>query len=218
MASCIDDHLANIDRGLLEISMTHGIILRRWTQAINVMIPKKSNCIQVSKLQTIMLFEPDWNLLNKIVALRTMHQAEKAGSIAPEQYGSIKHKSSILHATNKQILFDIVRQQKSNAALMVLDAKACYDRISIPFAALSLQRQGVPQKTVQVMFSTLSQMKHYIRTSYGDSTHFYQESTPKFHGIGQGNGAGPMIWVTVSSPFLTEQTTRKRTWHNYSFR
>jgi hypothetical protein len=46
-------------------------------------------------------------------------------------------------------------------------------------------------------------MTHYIRTTFGDSTSYYQESTTKFHGIGQGNGAGPMIWVAVSSPLLT---------------
>jgi Reverse transcriptase (RNA-dependent DNA polymerase) len=202
IASCNDDLLTDLDRKFLEISMTHGIILQRWTQAIDVMIPKKAESIQVTKLRTIMLFEPDWNLLNKIVVGRTKIQAELSQSIAPEQYGSRKNKSAILHATNKQVLFDIVRQQKSNAALMVLDAKSCYDRISIPIAALSLQRLGVTQPTIQVMFNTLSQMRHYIRTKFGDSDSFYQESSQKFHGIGQGNGAGPMIWVAVSSPLL----------------
>jgi Reverse transcriptase (RNA-dependent DNA polymerase) len=202
IASCSDDLLTDIDRKLLEISMTNGIILQRWTQAIDVMISKKTDSIQVSKLRTLMLFEPDWNLLNKIMASRTMIQAETATAIAPEQYGSRRNKSAIIHATNKQILFDIVRQEKSNAALTVLDAKSCYDKISIPIASLSLQRLGAPQPTVQVMFNTLSQMKHYISTMFGDSTSSYQETDQKFHGIGQGNRAGPMIWVAVSSPLL----------------
>jgi hypothetical protein len=55
---------------------------------------------------------------------------------------------------------------------------------------------------VHVMFITLSQMRHYIRTSFGDSKQAYTQSTIRFHGIGQGNGAGPMIWVMVSSPIL----------------
>jgi hypothetical protein len=77
-----------------------------------------------------MLFEADWKLINKIVGKRTMAQAEKANTIASEQYGSRKQKSAILHATNKQLLFDIVRQKKGNVILLILDAKSCYDRIS----------------------------------------------------------------------------------------
>jgi hypothetical protein len=150
-----------------------------------------------------MLFECDWNMINNIVSKRTMQLAEITGTIAPEQYGSRQKKSAIQHATNKQLLFDIIRQRKDNVVLIILDAKACYDRIVIPFASLCLQRQGVPQHTICVMFKTLAQMKHFIRTYFGDSTVFYvqQDNTP-FHGIGQGNGAGPMIWVTVSTPLL----------------
>ena len=45
-------------------------------------------------------------------------------------------------------------------------------------------------------------MKHYIRTSIGDSSIFYQHRDQTLHGILQGNGAGPAIWVAVSSPLL----------------
>jgi hypothetical protein len=53
------------------------------------------------------------------------------------------------------------------------------------------------------MFVTLDQMVHYIRTLFGDSVTFYAHpSNERLHGIGQGNGAGPMIWVNVSTPLL----------------
>jgi Reverse transcriptase (RNA-dependent DNA polymerase) len=133
-----------------------------------------------------------------------MYHAESAGTIAPEQFGSRKHKSAILHAVNKQLTFDIVRQQRLNAALLVLDAKSCYDRISPPIASLALKRQGAPQSIVDVLFTTLDEMKHFIRTAYGDSDITYRRLNDKFHGIGQGNGAGPMIWVMVSSPILNQ--------------
>ena len=40
------------------------------------MIPKKGNSTWVDKLRKIMLFEYDWNLLNKIIGTRTMASAE----------------------------------------------------------------------------------------------------------------------------------------------
>jgi hypothetical protein len=45
-------------------------------------------------------------------------------------------------------------------------------------------------------------MKRYVRTSYGDSNRYYSEEGYKFHGILQGNGAGPAIWVMISTPML----------------
>jgi hypothetical protein len=108
------------------------------------MIPKKTNSFRVDKLRTICLVEPDFNFMNKLFGKRMMALAEKNDTIAPEQYGSRKKKSSILHATNKQLVFDIVRQTKLNVSLMVLDAKSCYDRISPPMASISLRRQGAP--------------------------------------------------------------------------
>jgi hypothetical protein len=54
------------------------------------------------------------------------------------------------------------------------------------------------------MFSTLQSAKHFVRTGYGDSTGYYIGSSfPKpMHGIGQGNGGGPIIWAVLSSPIL----------------
>jgi Reverse transcriptase (RNA-dependent DNA polymerase) len=131
-----------------------------------------------------------------------MANAEEAGNLAVEQYGSRKGKSSIAHATNKQLTFDIININKQDTALMVLDAKSCYDRISPPIASLCLQRQGAPQSFCDLLFTTIDQMSHFIRTSYGDSESCYRREDIRFHGVLQGNGAGPAIWATVSSPLL----------------
>ena len=74
--------------------------------------------------------------------------------------------------------------------------------------------------TEDCMFTTLQEMKHHIRTIFGDSTTIFdsmedlhavplnQEITQTkaeeviLQGIGQGNGAGPQIWAVVSSPIL----------------
>jgi hypothetical protein len=65
--------------------------------------------------------------------------------MAMEQYGSQKNLSAILHAVNKVLSFDLIRQYKAPAALCSNDAKSCYDRINHSMASLCFQHQGVPE-------------------------------------------------------------------------
>jgi hypothetical protein len=90
----------NVDRQLLEIPFRTGYTPKRWKVGIDCEIPKKAGSNRVTKLRTILLFEADCNHLFKVFGRRLMVHAEQAGTIAPEQYGSRKHKSSILHAVN----------------------------------------------------------------------------------------------------------------------
>lgn len=106
-ASCLDDTLVDIDRRFIEIPLSTGYSLSRWKKGIDVMIPKKIDSQRVDSLRTIVLFEADFNLSNKIIGKRVMVQAEKANCIAEEQFGSRKKNSAILHATNKQLVFDL---------------------------------------------------------------------------------------------------------------
>jgi hypothetical protein len=210
LASTQDLEIGEIDRWLMEISFQKGFIPARWKSGIDVMIPKKVGSIWASQLRTIVLMEPDFNFVNKLFGRRLMRNAEVHGSIAPEQFGSRKHKSAIIHAVNKQLTVDILRQDHRIFILVLLDAKSCYDRISPPLASICLQRQGAPQHCVALMFNTIQAMKHFIRTSYGDLESSYCTSNNmKFHGILQGNGAGPTIWALVSSPLLDRLRVKK---------
>lgn len=201
-ASIYSDSLANFDRMFLEITLKTGHILPRWKKGTDVLIPKKANSNRVTDLRTICLLAADWNFGNKLLGNRIMRHAEKHGTIAPEQYGSRKNKSSIQHATNKALLFDIQRQKKQDSVLMILDAEACYDRIPLHIASLCLRRQGLPLSAVRYMFQPIYEMQHNIRTTFGESTQHYSSREHRLHGILQGNGAGPCIWVMVSSPLL----------------
>ncbi len=66
--------------------------------------------MRASQLRTIVLMEPDFNYINKILGRRLMRNAELHRSVAPEQIGSRKNKSAIIHAINKQLTVDILRQ------------------------------------------------------------------------------------------------------------
>lgn len=202
-ASCMDPILTKLDRCMLEILLKSGYSLKRWLQCVDVMIPKKADSNRVDKLRTIVLLEADFNYMNKLIGKRVMHNAEAHNNIAPEQYGSRKRKSSIIHATNKQLTFDIQNTRKQDSTLLILDAQSCFDQIAPPIASLCLQRQGAPQSFCNAIFHPIDKMTHFTRTSFGDSDISYDKGNTRFHGVLQGNGAGPSIWAMISSSILT---------------
>ena len=138
-ADTLHEKTNQINYQLLYVTISLGYSLLRWQHAVDVMIPKKSNSKQVEKLRVICLMVADFNYMNKMMGRITMKHAEKAGSIAPERFGSRKHKSAILHAFNKALCFDYIQVSKTDASLAVLDAKSCYDRMP-PLACISLRR------------------------------------------------------------------------------
>lgn len=93
--------------------------------------------------------------------------------LAPEQFGSRKCKSAIEHATNKRLVMDILRQSKTDAVYVVNDAKSRYDRILLLVAYLTMRQFGVPALVAKSTISTILNMKHRVRTSYGDSKVYY---------------------------------------------
>jgi Reverse transcriptase (RNA-dependent DNA polymerase) len=187
------------------IPFVTGYSPQRWQHGIQVMIPKKANNLWAHLLRTILLFAADYNFNNKRLGRAMMKGAEKQGLIAIEQYGSRKALSAIDHCVNKRLTFDLLRQQRVPGVLCSNDAKGCYDRIAHSIAALCMRRMGVPKEPIISMFSTLQNMKHYVRTAFGDSTKHFQAARVHpvaIQGIGQGNGAGPQIWAVVSTAIL----------------
>lgn len=67
-----------------------------------------------------------------------------------------------------------------------------------------MQRVGVPKNIVQCLFTTFHEAVHRVRTRFGDSQASYGGPVwlIPIHGIRQGNGAGPAIWVVISTPLL----------------
>ena len=54
------------------------------------------------------------------------------------------------------------------------------------------------------MFTTIQNLAHTVRTSFGDSDESFKQdiwAAPP-HGVGQGNRSGPAIWAVVSTPIL----------------
>jgi len=151
-----------------------------------------------------MLMEAAWNNNNTIIGRDLMWHAERQNLLAPEQYRSRKLRAASTQALNKKLPFYLFRQQRLTGAIGSNDAKFCYDRIVHSVAMLSMRRMGYPVEPLISMFSTLQQLRQYIRTSAGDSDTYYDGSHTNIpmQGVGQDNGASPAIWAVVSTPIL----------------
>ena len=197
-------NLCEFEAKMRDIPFITGYSPHRWQRVVNVELLKQPDNFNVEKLRTIMLMEAAWNNNNKIIGRDLMWHAERQNLLAPEQYGSRKHRAASTQALNKKLVFDLFRQQRLSGAIGSNDAKSCYDRIVHSVAMLSMRRMGYPLPPLISMFSTLQQLRQYIRTSAGDSSTFYDGSHTNvpMQGTGQGNGASPAIWAVVSTPIL----------------
>jgi hypothetical protein len=150
------------------------------------------------------LFQPDCNFAFKHVGREMMKTAEEMGALAPEQYGSRKQQRAIDLAVNKVLTNDVLQQLKRPGAICSNGAKSCYYLIGHTQASMAMQRNGVAKSVVDCLFTTLQHATHKVRTGYGDSAIYYGGSCwlVPLHGIGQGNGAGPAIWVVISTLLL----------------
>ena len=97
--------LTEFESSISHIPFTTVYVPTQWKESLIVMIKKKAGLNTVHSLRSIVLTEADFNFNNKILERRAIQQAEDLNDIAPEQYGSRKHKSSIDQALHKRISY-----------------------------------------------------------------------------------------------------------------
>ena len=197
--------LASLDCWMTEIPRRSGYSPVRWRSAIDAVLWKKPGVFTVESTRTIVLFEPDFNYLNKHNGRLAMINAELFNHLAMEQYGSRKDHRSIDQGTNKRLTTDMFLLRREPGALCSNDATGCYDRIQLAFAALALLRQRLDESGIVCMIQTLLFLYHQVRTIYGESDERYggtATNQPSIQGCGQGNGAGPQMFATISSALV----------------
>jgi hypothetical protein len=145
----------------------------------------------------IVLFPADCNYAFKHAGRKMMQYADQAKALAPEQYGSRKRHKAMDLALNKALMYAILCQLKRPGAVCSNNAKSCCDLIGHTQASLVMQQMGVLKAMVDCIFTMLQEAIHQVCTGYGDSSLSYvkQRWLTPLHGIGQGNGAGPLIWA-----------------------
>ena len=198
IAGSRDPIISDFDATMASIPFYVGYSPHSWSTATDVLIPKKAESISVEQLRIIVLYHALFNQSNKAIGRSLIYHAETFSQIPWEIYGSRRHHRCIECATNNVLTNDIWRQSRRPGALCSNDAKSCYDRIVHNVAILAMRRLGLSPETCHVMIGTLDQVRHHVRTAYGDSASTYQGIEIPLQGIGQGNGAGPAIWLIVS--------------------
>ena len=96
----------SIHTALAAILLKTGYSYHQWKKGINIMLEKSPGNFQVDNLRIILLFEVDFNQLNKHIGQEMMHHNEQHGLVAGEQYGSRHGCSSITQSLNKHLMFD----------------------------------------------------------------------------------------------------------------
>ena len=202
-AGATSNLLACCDTVFRSIPFATGFVPAQWCHLMNFAIEKKPGEIRVDLMRTIQMMNSELQANNKRVGKAAMRYAESHQLIPKGQFGSRKQHQAIDLALTKRLTWDLLHLQRRPAGWISNDAKSCFDRIVHWVAIISLMRFGIQWKTLRSMFDTLMQSKHRVRTGFGDSERvFSPPSSIPFQGCGQGNGAGPPIWVSISSILL----------------
>lgn len=116
--------------------------------------------------------EADFNSVNKMIyGDRMMNNVRKYGFM-PEEIYSEKGKMADDGSLAKVLFYNLVRQSCTTAAIASIDAANCYDSIAHAIESLVFQAFGMPTEAIDSMLTAIQNMKHFLRTAYGDSKDF----------------------------------------------
>ena len=127
------------------VILAHAIKLKRWSRDISVMLEKTLGVTLVTKLRTILLMEGDFNATNKIVYRVRMLQNARNHNQMPEEIFREKNRMADDSTLCKTLFFDIARQAHIPAAIALVDASNCYDRIAVDHLTLTMDRPFASQ-------------------------------------------------------------------------
>jgi hypothetical protein len=98
----------------------------------------------------------------------------------------------------KTLFYNITQQTRVPAAIALVDAANCFDRIAHAMASLIFQAFGVPLTAVETMLGAIENMKFFLRAGFGDWTLFGGGGISlKTQRLTQGNGASPAGWAVI---------------------
>ena len=204
-AGAHDPLLSTVDIAIRSAPLLLGFSPPSWEYMTDCSIPKKAKQLQAALMRIIVLMGSLYNMNNKMIGKRVMERVEDLRLMVVEQAGGRKNHQSAHQALNKVLSSDILRTNRQAGYFCCNDAIQCYDRIVHPVAILALRRLGVPATATTSMFSVLQRAKHFVMTGFGLSTTYYggldrlAQGLLAIQGVMQGNGAGPMIWLAIST-------------------
>jgi hypothetical protein len=189
---------------MLNVVMKLGLTPERWCHAISVLIEKDPGSPTINRLRVIHIFEADYNIFLKTMwAKRLVARGEECNAFGESQQGSRKKRTANDAVLLKRLTYDLTRLLRTNLGTFDNDAKSCYDRVINGLAMIAARRLGMPELVIQTHAGVLAHMKYSIKTSYGVSDLIIASMVDAvLFGTGQGSGAPPAVWLTLSVVLL----------------
>ena len=199
IAAAQDTYLSRLTATLSSLPWQMGVPTRRWTTSLIVEIEKRSGERRLDKLRTIHLLEADFNTGTKLIFNKRMLGNARTHNLIPDPQYQRKGSRSVEAVIFKKLFFDLLRLQQRPGSVVSNDLRSCFDRIPHPVGSIACRRLGVNPQAITTLFTTLQQMKYFVRTGYGDSETYYTGDDDKpLQGGGQGNGAAGPLWIAIS--------------------
>jgi hypothetical protein len=193
----------------VSLALKKGIALECWENGLSVMLEKMFGVRLVSKLWAILLMEADFNATNKEVYGVRMLEEARTYKLVPEEIFSEQNHMADDGGLAKTLFYNIVCKLRVPAAIALVNASNCFDRIAHAMALLIFQSFGIAETAVTTMLETIQEMKYFLRMAFGDSMEFPGLTIKgKTQWLGQGNGASPAGWCVISITILWAHGTK----------
>ena len=199
-AASYDKDLCVLHAAKLNLAISTGVPLARWSKGITILIEKAPGSTNITSFRAICLFEADGNYLNKFIyAKQMMKNAHNAGIIPAEQFA--KSDSQANHGVITSGLFcDAIRASNRVAAIESVDLQNCFDQVAHPIVSIALQSFKVNKTVVAMTLMLLQITAWHLRTSFGESNRSFggTKDDPSM-GLGQGNGMAPPGFTSMNT-------------------
>ena len=196
-------YLTDLQVKKLNLAYQRGKPLDRWGHGTTVLLAKKAGGTTIDKLRAICLFEADFNWSLKIIFAKKMMRNAKDYNLLPPELFATSGTSAPAGCLTRILWCDMNLIMNRSFSVQNCDLGQCYDAIHHVAASLALRSFGVPKKAVGVMHTVLQEMKFWLRSAFGDSeTPFSGSALDPTMGEGQGSGAAPPTWTTISTVMI----------------
>ena len=187
-----------VHRVLLLIPFLTGMAPIRWRRTVQTMLEKESGSPWIHRLRIIELFDAQANAGFQIfIGRHMMHHAVQNNLLSEESFGSTPGKMAASALIQKMIAVDQLRLERRAGGIFDCDATGCYDRILPPLASVHMQSLGIHESIGTLLARLMFMSKRHVRTKHGVSKKNIATTRKHvLHGIGQGNGGGPAMWIS----------------------
>ncbi len=191
-------NILQVHRTLLLILFQTGMVPVRWKRTVQTMLEKEPGALRIHRLRIIEVFDVQANIgFQLFVGRHMMRHAVNNNLLCKESFGSTPGKMATAALLQKTIAIDQLRLKRGAGGIFDCDASGCYDKIILPLPSLHLQTLGIEQSISTFLAWLMYMAKRHVKMHHGISRKNICTVKKKvLHGIGQGNGRGPAIWIS----------------------